>query len=393
MSVIFLTLFSLWAVKVQAEAWVIQPLLDLKARYDDNIRLVPDSESSVLETSAIGKARLYRLTENSEVSALAGIEYIYYTGDDDTLKDQGIQYGQLFSRWDTERTTWGVDGSYKRDSTLRTVDFTEESDVVDDPTGDAGDDIDAGLVRVQIRRNRLVVNPYASQKISERLRAQLDYRFQAVRYGESAESAGLQDSNYHGVSLELRRIMAEQHRARISARVTRLEPEIDEETNTFQLQAGWDYRLSPIASVRLEVGIFRAEQAGVETTGSLYRLSGQRRTAAGRMYGSIERQLQPDGSGELQETDQIIVGIQHKLGPRMAFDFRGRAFQTNAVGELERDRVYASIEPELSWSLSRWISLGTSYRYRWSDREADLDSAQSNAISVFIRYEQSRPLD
>ena len=61
-------------------AWTADGQARLDSRYEDNVLLSPDTEDDAIVTTANAQGEVRRVTENSELSALAGVTYLDYSG-------------------------------------------------------------------------------------------------------------------------------------------------------------------------------------------------------------------------------------------------------------------------------------------------------------------------
>jgi hypothetical protein len=97
--------------------------------------------------------------------------------------------------------------------------------------------------------------------------------------------------------------------------------------------------------------------------------------------------VQPSDVGIVQ-SDQLSAQWYRNLSPRMAAYLWVSAFHNKSLDQASaaEARTYYSLEPGLSWSLSRWWSLDGSYRYRWQKYTDSSQTAQSNAVFVAVSY-------
>ena len=196
-------------------AWVTDGQLRIDTRYDDNVTLSSTDEQGSSVTTAKGELEVRQVTENSDVSLVGGVNYVSY-GESQAgtteLNDKDVEYMDLRSSYETERTTFGLRGTARRDVTLATVDFIRDpiaTGVGDSggtgatsggstgapggtpgtPTGTGGTPtgtdsagnpltggtLDGGSVEQQVRRYNISVDPYIEYLLSERTTLQVDY--------------------------------------------------------------------------------------------------------------------------------------------------------------------------------------------------------------------------
>jgi hypothetical protein len=366
-------------------------------RQDDNVRLTPVEEDDGLISSVTGQLRFRQATERSDVSALIGATYIDYSGVD--LDNEDIEFLDFRGIWDTESGgSYGLRGTVRRDVLLRTADFLDDfsgpvdggTDTIDDGGGIPDDDIDVGAVETQVRRVRTQVQPFANFNLGARSSLGVSYEYYANDYDEEP-GTDVQDGQQHLVALELGRDLSEINSLRLRATAGRFEPDIDPEVDSYEIVAGLDRTFSEQFSGTIEVGARRAESGSESDNGMVFRVNGTRRMERGQFSASLERSLIPSAFGDMVERDTFRFGFYRQLTDRMAMSIDSRAYQINQSKDADRaDRQYFEIEPRIERALSLSWDVGLSYRYRWVDREDEVSSAASNAVSIFLSYRPPR---
>jgi len=385
------------------QAWVIEPSVQLQGQYDDNIRLATESPGTVFGTELSGEVGLSRLTEVAELRGFLRLEFVTYTGNDDNLRDEDNQFIGFSSLRRTELGQWSLDGFVVRDRTLGDVEvFLSPEGVIIDPDTviiDPDDDIDVGLVEVNVRRNRLTLNPAWQYSLTERTDIQLGYRFNTVFY-EDEQEADLTDFTRHQVTGSVFHHLTPVDRVRADIEAIRYRaPDEDREFDTYLLRAGIDRRFSETLRAGFSLGFrhtsFETPQEDGDESGYVVRVDGTQRTQFGQFNARLERNLSPSGSGEVVQSDQFDFRMTREISPRLGFSMRARFFQNKSLreGDSRNDRRYFLIEPELRWNWTRWLSIGASYRYRWQERDQDPDSVESNAVFVSLIYARPTALD
>ena len=385
-------------------AWLGELRGSLESRYDDNTRLaIDDEDESSVATTGTLEGRLRRVTESSEISAILGGSYLAYSSYDGVreLDDEDIQYADLRARNQGQRLGVGLNGSVRRDVLLRTVGFirdpiqdfedAEGAPIIDDDVISDGGDVDAAFVDEQVRRIRTSATPYLDYQVSQLTRARLGYNYLGLDYDDDL-ATGLQDSESHGVSADLRRQMSAQNAARVTVGASRFETDVtDSETDSYDLTVGWEREFTPRVTGSIDVGGRRTERDDESDTGFLLRLRGIRVTETGSLLGQLEHSLRPNGFGELVETDILLARYSVALSDKWGFELGGRAHRTRQTLETneDNDRDYVEVGPQLTWSLTEVIALGAFYRYRYIDRKDEGD-ASSNAVGIQLAYQPRR---
>jgi hypothetical protein len=329
------------------------------------------------------------------------LAYSQYDGEVD-LDNEDIQFGDIRALTRGERSELGFNGSVRRDLVLRTIGLIrdpaepiggdDEGPIDDDPVGLDGD-VDSGFVDQQIRRVRTSASPYFTYRLSEQTRARVSYLYYGLDYDDDLDT-GLQDSDTHGVGLDLSRRMSDRDTARITLAASQFEADNqDDNTDSYRASVGWERRFSDTFRGSIDVGAQRSERDDDESTGFFMQLRGVRSTETGTFTGLYEHRLIPNGFGDLVETDRLVARYAVALSDRLAFGLDGQAYRTRDSLDVEtgRDRDYLETGPELTWYFTETISAGLFYRYRWIDREAE-GSGSSNAVGITLAYQPQRSI-
>lgn len=392
-------------------AWVVQPSLELRSGYDDNVRLNDDENDAVVSRGTV-QARLRNVTERAEVSALIGASYLTYSEtDDELLDDEDSQFLDLNARRSSERGAVGILLRGRRDLILRTLEPIPElldgaapgTGDVEDGAGDRGlegdlniDDIDANATAEQVRRNWYEVSPYASYALTRRTRLQTRYEFAERTFDDEGEVAGLRDSSTHRVTLGLDRDMTQRTSANVTVGAARFDTDgvdTDQETDNYTLSLGFDHQLSPQVSIGADVGAGRVETDDNEDEHLTYGVRVAREMPASRLSLFAERSARPSSYGDVVEADTVTVRYQSSWSERTEFDLRVSAYRTAYIGETDdSERRHLNVRPRLTWRITNAWNTGAEYEYRWTDREQpDLfgtaGTDQGHMVSLFFSYQ------
>lgn len=411
-------LFGVMAAGGAQAAWVTDGALRLDSRYDDNVALSSTDEEGSSITTAHGELEVRQVTENSEVSVIGGANYVAYgesQAGDTELDNKDVEYIDLRSHYDTERTTYGLRGSGRRDVTLATVGFIRDpidittggaasggttteppgTPTAGNPTGTAGDPLGAGTldgasVDKQVRRYDVIANPYIEYELSERTTVQFDYVYSSLDY-RNADQTDLEDSQTNAVRLELRQRVTERDLARFRVGAARMDPETSSNSDAYQATGGWEHRFSEETGISADAGASYRDRDGETDVGFVFTVRGFRRTEVGDMFVQVQRSLTPTGFGELSETDRLTLGMRRNLSDTVQLTVNGDSYSaSNSDGN---DRSYISVGPQIRWMFSPSFSLGGTYRYAWADREGEPGGAASgNSVGVFIEYRPGREI-
>ncbi len=97
----------------------------------------------------------------------------------------------------------------------------------------------------------------------------------------------------------------------------------------------------------------------------------------------------PSDIGSQVESLDLVGDMVREISPRMDFAMRARAYEPdaiNATGADEFSRRFISFEPKLIWQYSRAWTVAGSYRYRRQKSRADVNSGESNAFLISLKY-------
>ncbi len=378
---------SLMAAPVSADQWAVTPSLQIKVLHDDNINLSVDNPVSVWGGSV---SPLLDLSKRSAVSAYGlGGRLIFNRYSEDAVQDTNVQLLTFFGRTATRLSRFGVSGSYKRDTTYATI----EAPAADEDDGLLPGDVDAGLLRTQVRRNRLLLTPNWRYTLSERASISLRYTLNDMTYTGSGSDA-LTDYRRQSAELTLLRRLSERSGLTATVGAARYaSSEVGADTDDYSFSAGFTHEFSPMLEMQVGAGVRSAVStfgdAEVESSGALVnvRLSGDVSELTTYRI-TADESLQPSGVGALILSKSLSWELSHKLSQKLSVSLWGTAFRNQSVDffRAAADRTHYDIEPGFRWKLDREWSLDGSYRYRWQKYEGDEAAANSSAVYLAIDY-------
>jgi hypothetical protein len=367
-----------------AALWQFTPKVTLEERYDDNIRLTTGQHDSVTGTLLKGHLGFDRLTETSAVKGKLFVNLSDYTGDEVKSNNNNIFLNvDSFTR--TELTTFGLNGVYRRDTTTRSVDTLDlDTDLVID-------DVDEGLVDIDVRRNYLRLNPSVQHNISERTSLLLAYNYTDVSYKNNPVGSNLFDYDHHSVTGGFSRKLTERDTLRAYLSVSRFNSpdNNDIEIDSYEVTAGYKRQFSENTNGEVRVGVSYAERESnvlsLDDTGYVIKLALNHKTETDRYALDIKRDLQPSGSGSLVEANSLSLTMRRMLSRTLIASMLLR-YQDNTRLISNESNQYLLITPRLKWKLTRWWTLGTGYTYRKKERDPGGNDADSNAVFISLGY-------
>jgi len=371
-----------------AELWEFKPNVVLEERYDDNIRLTTLPHESVTGTLLKADVGFRRATEISSISGKIRTSLSNYSGDAEVTDKNNNQYFKFASNYNTELARWGFDGSLKRDTTLRSV--------VDDQP----DDIDNGLVNIDIRRYRLRLRPSWTYSLNERMSLKLIYDYTDLRYENNRPASGLFNYKQNGLSAGISRKLSERDTMSAGIGYVRYKSPANalSVADTYSLTAGYSRKFSETVNGSVKVGINNTSQTSTllnsDSNGYIFELKADKKTELDKYSLLISHDLQPTGNGVINEVNQLKAKMNHRFSPRLNGSIGLRYIQKKTIDTaVDVTREYVLVEPRVGWKLTRWWSLIGGYRYSGSKRNANVAYANGNVVFLSLRYRKSVALD
>lgn len=400
--------FSRWVVGIlcflaangaaYGEAWQIEPQLSTGLGYTDNWSLSANDPAVVSLARVAGDLSLSRRTELTNLSGVLRLDKIKYWGEKDNLNDSGnrlFRFSGLFRDRD-EVSQLKVAGSLRRDTLLRTVQVAfAPGDVAIDPDPD----VDEGVVRVTVDRNRLYFRPSWTTDFTERLSAGVGYDYNKVTF-TGAAGTGLFDFTDETLSGIASYKSTERDRIDVGYRSNRyLAPDGDRRFESRSLTVGFEHGFSEIMTGSINLGAvstsFDTPSESGDNKGVSLNVKGSRLAGLRRFSLLVGRARYPSGSGDVVQTDEIIFNMSQRLSETTMISMRARLFENSSLRADNPDvnRRFLSIRPRLRWRLTRWWFLDAFYQYRRQKRDTDLASAAGHSIYLSLVYSQPTTLD
>lgn len=380
------------------EAWQIEPQLSTGIGHNDNWSLSANDPAKVSSARVAGDLALSRITELTEISGVVRLDKVKYWGDTDHLRDNSNQlfrFSGLFRDRD-EVSQLRVAGSLRRDTLLRTVQVAfEPGDVGIDPDPD----VDEGVVRVSVDRNRLYFRPSWTTNLTERVAAGVGYDYNKVTY-DNAGGTGLLDFTDETLTGSVSYKATERDRFNVQYHANRyLAPDGDRHFDSRALVVGLDHGFSEILKGSLSLGTvstsYDTPAESGDDKGMTLRVRGSRLAGLRRFSLLFGRARYPSGSGDVVQTDEIVFNMSQRLSEKTTVSLRARLFENSSLREDNPDvnRRFFSIRPRLRWRLTRWWYLDAFYQYRRQKRDIESTSAKGNEVYLSLVYSQPTTLD
>lgn len=368
-------------------ALTLTPSVQMAGSYEDNISLsatTSESTSALRLSTAVG---LTHSDPSGEIRGVLGLDFVDYSGEDANPQD-GNQFVQIDSFQRARRSVWRLHSTLKHDTLVRTVELPEQ----DEP--DSGDsDVNVALVSVPVERLRLLLSPSWNYNLTRRDVFRLGYDLATEHYDDAA-GVNVVDYYRHGLAARLTHHFSVKSSLGTDVRARRFAPEDGDAVDTYEVRAAFSHRYSPVDTLGLNLGARRVLRAETDSTGFVAGISWRGKTELAVTSFKLERQLYPNGLGDLEETDQIVAQWTQRLSRATQLLAKGRAFNSTPVSsDSETGREYAQVDVELQHAIDRWWNAGIAYRHRWIERKSDPDSAENNGLFISIGYAEPLMLE
>jgi hypothetical protein len=378
-----------------AAEWKLDPRTNLRAGYNDNIRLNVDDERSSPEIDAAAGARFSFETPRSGVSGDLGFEVRRFIDESDF--DDEIGHLQLNSFHGMQRSRFGFNVNLIKDTTLDSQ--LEETGVVVD----------------RVDRWRASLNPTWTYGFSERANMELGYTYTNVDYDNDPQS---NFSNYttNSGQLSLSRLLSPRLQGRVTVIYQQTDNDADIESTYSAIQGGASYNVSETISASLFAGVRRSEikatrntfvpildennniifvpvSSGTQDDDFGYVFSGtlQKQFLRGQTSFTATRDISNTVSGLPLQVTRLGWNNLYRFTELLSGELELSYYQSEtANGVGERDRNYYQIRPSFSWRFKQFWTLSGSYLYREQKFDSSNEEAIQNAAYLTLTYDWPR---
>jgi hypothetical protein len=371
---------------VEAAEWRIEPVIRLAGDFDDNAFLSTrtDIES---ETGYIAEAsaRFSYASDTTDFYITPIFRTSDYGSDSDLNSDD--QFLRMNYRHNTETSDFRFRARYDRES-VRTAERADTDLDVLDP--DEILDDDSGRVFILDRRERFQITPSYLYRVTAASSLGLQLDHSDVRYDEALEEA-LTDYTDTRVNASYRHRWTSRNTGVLTGTFRNYQTDRGEnDVSGVGLKVGLDRALSETAHFRVAVGIENTEVAdNKDDSNWVANVSYVRQLKTTTLLAQYRRSISASGSGALATRDSVNLSFTRDLSDLITAGIGARVYTTNAIDETIGDfdeRNYVQLRAQFIWHLSTEFSLETNYRYTFLDRELQLESANSNQVTVWLNY-------
>lgn len=383
MKSLLVILFALCvAASCQAGEYFWEPVLNTYERYESNLFLRPTPiQDNWITTLSPGINAGFR-HENGELNSNFTWNRLFYTNQSELNIDE-----QLFStdyNHTSERTKWGLSGSYNNQSSLNTVGTVN------------------GLSFSQVMSKHLNVAPTLSYSFNERSLLTLDYSYNKVTYEKNPNSF-LANYDYHQASASGSYRYTPLDKVSMTLSSSRYKTPLQNQTTYNHVaQLAWQHSFTEqlVAYVSGGLNYSQAESTQLRfvpaseiTTqrsgfGKVFRASIQKAYERGSVSLTGLQNQTPTSQG-LQTQTQLSISNSFSFNDRWTSDLTASYIQYEQTGQQNStsNRTFYSISPGIHWKWTPEINLGLSYTYRQQDFEGSDQSSQGNTVQLQFSYQ------
>jgi hypothetical protein len=389
-------LLTACAAGIEAAEWKIDPTIEFRAGYNDNIRLTIDDEVSSAEARLSPSAVFSVATPTSGASGNLRFDFRRFE-DDSNLDDNNVRV--LTSSYHRmERSQLGLDLDFIKDTTL---DSQLEN---------------TGLVFDRVTRYKVNVGPNWTYNLDDRTNARFGYTYTDVQYNDTGET-GFVDFHSNSGQVSLQRALNERAVASIILTHSQYSNDNQVDSKNTGLQAGGSYRFSETLSASLFVGVRRTEVDFSQSSlipifsgdiiigfipltedvsrsdwGNTFSGSLTKDFLRGQTSLSASRDISNDINGVPFEVTRLSWSNLYRFSEILSGNLNLQLYKSetnnNARDNLNRD--YYQIEPTFNWDFQQFWRISGSYRYRKQTFDNTGDDATQNAAYLTLTYRWPR---
>ncbi len=382
---------------VFANAWQLEPSVGVHLETDDNFKLdnVAADQLEVTYLKASAGLSAVRRAPAEQSSATVRVDAFSFDDSKSELDDRV----DFLLRYDTRRVQqryeWTLQAALLADSLLQDIDLDAELAVEED--------IDSGLSREDVRRQRLSLTPTYLYRLTPVSRLRLSGDLSSVNY----DNVEFQQGTFT-VSTNLVDYLSTRANARYEKDINPINSwwadlelqdyKSDNSEFSYQSQligAGLRHRFTETSDVALRLAYRNTDFESAGESGSddglLTQVEASRTTGRTRYVGRFGRTLFPSGSGDVVLADELVLNAVHQYSELMTLTWRNKLFQNKALRDNDNaDRRFLALEPSLNWRFKRWWVLDAGIRYRREKRDNIATPGVSTGVFVGVSF--SRPL-
>ena len=379
----------------EAAEWSMEPSVDLRTEYNDNINFTSAPHPSVWGVILSPDVKFSGTTEALNVTGGLRFNFNRYFG------EQGL---------DTNDHILTLRSSYKgeRDVLGLNVDSVEDSTLVSELS-------DTGVVLARDQRRLLSISPSWSHSLTERTTITASYTYNDVNYANNVET-GLIDYRDQTATLALSYRPGERDLASLTGYYDRYEtnPGLFL-ANTYGIEVGYDRAFSETLHGSLAIGSRTTRStsttqalvcdgpilAGIcfgnvttvksvtkaNSTGYIFAANLDEQWETAKLSAALSRTINPSGLGTIVETDHLGLTWTQEWSPTVSSSVGANLYRSrygqNVTGN---NNSYYTIEPGVSWRMTENWTLRGGYSYRSARYEGSQAHASANVAYLVLSY-------
>lgn len=405
-AVLLFSALLLTANRSDAAEWWLAPVMRLDVEYNDNFSLTTLPHKSTRGTTI---APSLNFGVGSYIWAVNGnAEFVRQSYSDVNNEARDSQNYALSSQYATERMTWRLSGNESHSSLL---------------VNQAGDPVP------QVKQRKASnYGPSWSWMMTELTQLQLGYQKNSVAY-EDGSLFGLSDYDSTNLTASLSNKLSAQSSIFISLGYSNYKvPAEPFKSRGTSAQAGVTHSFSDTLRTSFSVGVQRNVSEGFvkptdqcslilvgfdttvfpprpifdeictsfpkvlvsqDKTTSLFNAYVEKRYEVVQMSASLNRTLDPSGTGTIVQTDRLGLVISRPLTPLLTGNFAVDIYDFSSTigGTAGSDRTFYQANPNLRWQLAEEWNLETSFRYSVLKYDNNPGDARSRSILFRLIYQ------
>ncbi|MEJ0038405.1 MAG: hypothetical protein WDO68_20390 [Gammaproteobacteria bacterium] len=381
-----------------AQAWIVDPRIELQGIYNDNNRLSADRGQEI-EVSGAALDALVALRKETQTNMFEATPHIRSSWFPDASSEQSTDYYfDLNSTHKWQRSTSSIYAGFADESVV-----TSDLLLADFPGVNLGQTVsgDSGRVSVRNRRRQYSFVPHYEFDWTERRHLTFDAHYVDTKYDNTLfEQIGYKD---YGAGVGMKWNTSQRATFQVDVVASQFSPGDDSpDTTTTGVFAEWRMAPSTITNYYFRVGGNRAEHDATGTLASQSKSSFNGGAGVAwnfqttRLLIDALRSTSPSSQGAIVNRDELRFSLNRDFSPRVTGFVGLRGIRTNGLedagGTEVLERKYYTGRTGFEWHMTRAYSIEGAYEYRWQKYEGDLTNASSNGVTLSVVYQPRRLL-
>jgi hypothetical protein len=398
----------------QAAEWSVEPRLELKAGYNDNIRLTTRDHDSVWETALTPRVKFGTAEENWGVHGNASASIRRFFGGDGREDNDILDREDYFFNVDAYRRG-------ERSEFTGLIDLARQSTI--DAELEEGDAVDNTATLI-----RKTISPGWSYNLTELMRFNAGYSFTAVDFSDEKDSGSNRNNieyDYQVFSGSLTRQFTPKVQATLATSYSMYQPETNFDSDTLSVQVGIRRDFTETLTTDWLAGMRRTESdtgklvpegfcappggsfpdctVGIPVvtgskvrknsdtdTGTVFSASITKLLESGQLSLSASRMSTPSSDGELLDTTRFIFKGEHRFTETLRTTLRAEYSNIEVISRASLndrgDRDIYRVIPRIIWRFQREWEIAGQYEYAKKDEDDESGNATRNAVYLTLSY-------